>query len=332
MLLDLLQEPSLAELWRGQLGPAGGHAVGGHAAWVLADAAALAIQCAANVLAESEQAVAGVLGPLRMLRTLCTLQPEATTRLARHAALLRTLSNAAGSLANVALRFERAAASRVGTTCRPAGSPGRAGYIPEGCLWDACSSLQNASSNTVWQLRCASLLRSGAHATAAGAFSFCGPMAMMGGLYKPEGPQAAVWRFIHQLAPHLPLAADRRAALQRQLAAMPCPSSQPQLAAAHVLIKVVMPDAHSAEGLPQPEAEAVLALAQRRAHALGTRRACASPVCASLAGSSEADSAGRRCSGCKAVRFCSEACSRTDWSQHKCFCKTAQRGNSGPSR
>lgn len=44
MLLDLLQEPSLAELWRGQLGPAGGHAVGGHAAWVLADAAALAIQ------------------------------------------------------------------------------------------------------------------------------------------------------------------------------------------------------------------------------------------------------------------------------------------------
>ncbi|KAL4447641.1 hypothetical protein ABPG75_004860 [Micractinium tetrahymenae] len=276
LLPDLLQEPGLAQLWRGLLGPAGAHAVGGHAAWVLADAAALAIQCASKQEAESEDALQAVMGPLRMLGMLCTLEPDLTVRLARHAVLLRTLGNAAGSLGAVALRFERAAAAR-----------GR-----------AVAMAAMALSNT---------------------------------LYRPDGPQASVWRFINQLAPHLPLPAARCAALQRQLAIMPCPAWQPQLAAARALAIAAqdMPDMPAADGLPQPNPEAGLALAQRRAHALGMRRGCANPLCANLSGACEAGSAGRRCSGCRAVHFCSDACSRADWAQHKLFCKAAQRGEAG---
>lgn len=152
-------------------------------------------------------------------------------------------------------------------------------------------------------------------------------------LHRPDGLQASVWRCIHQLAAHLPLPAARLAALQRQLAALLVPASQPQLAAAWAVAEVAvgLPDQPSAEGLPQPTTEAALSLARRRALALATRRSCASPVCASLAGACEAADVGRRCSGCSAVRFCSDACSRADWSQHKPFCKAVQRGETEPS-
>ncbi|KAL4451939.1 hypothetical protein ABPG75_007601 [Micractinium tetrahymenae] len=78
-----------------------------------------------------------------------------------------------------------------------------------------------------------------------------------------------------------------------------------------------------AEDLPLPppagsEAEAVVA--EMWALSLATR-ACANPACATLEGGSEAALKTRRCSACKAVRFCGEACSRQDWRRHKVACR-----------
>ncbi len=71
--------------------------------------------------------------------------------------------------------------------------------------------------------------------------------------------------------------------------------------------------------LPQPAANAD-DLALRRARALALR-ACANPRCTKLAGDSEAALKGRRCSGCRLVRYCCEACSKQDWQAHKRACR-----------
>lgn len=46
-------------------------------------------------------------------------------------------------------------------------------------------------------------------------------------------------------------------------------------------------------------------------------KVCAAPGCGAAAGL-------RRCSGCKAVRYCSLACSRTHWQAHKAECRRIQ--------
>ncbi|EFN52439.1 hypothetical protein CHLNCDRAFT_138967 [Chlorella variabilis] len=62
-------------------------------------------------------------------------------------------------------------------------------------------------------------------------------------------------------------------------------------------------------------------LAVRRARALAVLK-CANPRCSRLAGASEAAAPrGRLCSGCRTVRFCSEACSRQEWPQHRAACR-----------
>jgi hypothetical protein len=65
-------------------------------------------------------------------------------------------------------------------------------------------------------------------------------------------------------------------------------------------------------------------LAVRQATALGTLR-CAYLGCINLASASEAQAKGKLCSGCRTVRFCSEACSQAAWRQHKAACKAIQR-------
>jgi hypothetical protein len=65
-------------------------------------------------------------------------------------------------------------------------------------------------------------------------------------------------------------------------------------------------------------------LAVQQAHALGTLR-CAHLGCTNLAGASEAQVKGKLCSGCRTVRFCSEACSQAAWRQHKAACKAIQQ-------
>lgn len=54
-----------------------------------------------------------------------------------------------------------------------------------------------------------------------------------------------------------------------------------------------------------------LELSMRRCRVLGLR-SCASPRCTDLRGHSEALLRGRRCGGCGAVRYCSDACAMAD--------------------
>jgi hypothetical protein len=65
-------------------------------------------------------------------------------------------------------------------------------------------------------------------------------------------------------------------------------------------------------------------LVVQQAHALGTLR-CAHLGCTNLAGANEEQVQSRLCSHCRAVRFCSEACSQATWRQHKAACKAIKR-------
>ncbi len=49
-------------------------------------------------------------------------------------------------------------------------------------------------------------------------------------------------------------------------------------------------------------------------------RPCANPGCTNLAGCSEGRLRVRRCSGCRAVRYCSRACQQEDWASHSKLC------------
>ena len=73
---------------------------------------------------------------------------------------------------------------------------------------------------------------------------------------------------------------------------------------------------------PPPTAEQ---LAVRRSRALATRR-CANALCPNLGGVSEAKLPVKRCSGCKAVRYCSVKCSRAARrSEHRLACAALRR-------
>lgn len=62
------------------------------------------------------------------------------------------------------------------------------------------------------------------------------------------------------------------------------------------------------------------AMLRRQEAALGLRR-CSYPGCGNLAGPAEAALKTRRCSACRVVRYCGEACSHEDWRRHKKGCK-----------
>ena len=65
-------------------------------------------------------------------------------------------------------------------------------------------------------------------------------------------------------------------------------------------------------------------VAVRRARALALR-SCANPRCSNLAGASEGALRGRKCGGCRVVRYCSDACCRADWPAHRQAGKLLQR-------
>lgn len=48
---------------------------------------------------------------------------------------------------------------------------------------------------------------------------------------------------------------------------------------------------------------------------------CAFPLCSNLQGCSKGRVRGRRCSGCRVVRYCSVDCQRKDWGEHRQVCK-----------
>ena len=65
-------------------------------------------------------------------------------------------------------------------------------------------------------------------------------------------------------------------------------------------------------------------VAVRRARALALH-SCATPRCSNLAGASEGALRGRKCGGCRVVRYCGDACCRADWPAHRRACKLLQR-------
>lgn len=82
-------------------------------------------------------------------------------------------------------------------------------------------------------------------------------------------------------------------------------------------------DAASSSSLPrrQPLSPEEKQLSERRALALALLK-CGNPRCSRLAGASEAAAPrGRLCTGCRTVRYCSEACSRMEWPQHRAACR-----------
>ena len=66
-------------------------------------------------------------------------------------------------------------------------------------------------------------------------------------------------------------------------------------------------------------------LAVEAAEALATR-ACANPLCTTLAGTSEADMPkGLRCAKCQVVRYCGKACQTGNWRAHQPACRELRK-------
>ena len=52
---------------------------------------------------------------------------------------------------------------------------------------------------------------------------------------------------------------------------------------------------------------------------------CSYPACVNLEGTSEVAAANRRCSGCRAVYYCSRQCQKLHWGQHQGLCRRMQQ-------
>ena len=144
------------------------------------------------------------------------------------------------------------------------------------------------------------------------------------------------------LVPHLPADAPARADLQQRLAELEA-AREEEMRGARTLVIKLTPEEAASMGFTSAAAESgsgcssqrrqaatpeAQQLAVRCAQALGLLK-CANPRCASLAGASEAASRGRKCGGCHAVRYCSEACSKADWRQHRVACRLLQQEAGG---
>ena len=61
------------------------------------------------------------------------------------------------------------------------------------------------------------------------------------------------------------------------------------------------------------------------ARALATR-ACGHVACTTVTGASEAEMPlGKRCGGCRLVRYCGPGCQKADWPAHELACRELQR-------
>ena len=108
------------------------------------------------------------------------------------------------------------------------------------------------------------------------------------------------------------------------LALQQCETASLGLADLAGLLQAYVDSQPSSARLPLPAAPMTPEVAVQRARALALR-SCANPRCTDLSGPSEAALRGRRCGGCGVVRYCSEACSHTDWRAHKAACRLLKR-------
>ena len=58
---------------------------------------------------------------------------------------------------------------------------------------------------------------------------------------------------------------------------------------------------------------------------------CGNPLCTNMSGCSEGRLRGRRCGGCRAVRYCSRECQGEAWSAHSLVCKQLEQLGQGVS-
>jgi hypothetical protein len=73
--------------------------------------------------------------------------------------------------------------------------------------------------------------------------------------------------------------------------------------------------------------EAEAAAAALPAGAAAARAVCAACGAAKASGGAKL----RRCAGCRAVRYCSAACQKAHWREHRAACEAAQRAQQGRS-
>ena len=100
------------------------------------------------------------------------------------------------------------------------------------------------------------------------------------------------------------------------------PAAVPDLMRRHKQLLARLAAAQLAEQplVPPPNSPEGQQLALDVAAALATR-GCAYVGCHNMAGASEVAAKGRKCGGCKAVRYCSEECSKADWRRHRPACR-----------
>ena len=115
--------------------------------------------------------------------------------------------------------------------------------------------------------------------------------------------------------PHLVPAVLDAGVLQllQQLEHSPSPTARAMAVAGREYF-LLEQQARSAPQAAEPAAAAGTAPQRQQS---GRRRVCAAPDCGAERGL-------RRCGGCGAVRYCTEACSRAHWQTHKAECRRLQ--------
>ena len=99
-----------------------------------------------------------------------------------------------------------------------------------------------------------------------------------------------------------------------------------QAEVAAVLEQPAVVDLVAARVGPLPAAAGAEQQQLEAARALGALR-CANVACANVSGVSEGSLRRHTCGGCRAVRYCSQACNKAAWAAHKRACRLLQAGS-----
>lgn len=225
-------------------------------------------------------------GPVTMLARVAELQPAVLPRLAAQGVLVRALCTAGATLAQMA------------------------GEVPQVGCGAGRQMARRHWSVLAW------------HGCPAEAFSSELSVPVQAGmLYQ------ALCDLLRKLVLHLQAEPTQQADVQQCVEGLSSDDGQCHRRALQLCTSLIEQrqevDAASSSSLPrrQPLSPEEKQLSERRALALALLK-CGNPRCSRLAGASEAAAPrGRLCTGCRTVRYCSEACSRMEWPQHRAACR-----------